>query len=54
MLAIIILVGVFYMALNYSDKVRNNDHSITSKTTQLPSFKDNERHINERVDFQAH
>lgn len=50
MLAIIILVGVFYLALNYAEKSPSIDPSCFSSESTVKSFKDNERQIDERID----
>lgn len=52
MLAIIILVGVFYVALNYAEKFQNNDVTFSNSKSRANSFKENERRVNESIDFQ--
>lgn len=51
MLAIIILVAVFYVALNYSGNFKKKESNSSFSNSQLKSFKESERKVNEHVDM---
>lgn len=51
MLAIIILVAVFYVALNYSGNFKKKESNSSFSNSQLKSFKESERKVSEHVDM---
>ncbi len=49
MLAIAIIIGVVYLALNFAENLPEKDNNDFHSHRQLSSFKENEQRINERV-----
>lgn len=53
MLAIIILVGIFYLALNCTEKYQHLHPKSSMPASRCKSFKDNERRLRDASDVLA-
>lgn len=51
MLAIAIIIGIVYLALNYAENIPQSKHPKSKSYRRLSSFKESERKLGERVDL---